>query len=269
MLHPFWSRFLTINRLTLHSGKSSTILLLLRLLDPLPSKSSEIIIDSISLHEIDRATLRRRIIAVPQDAVFLPDGTSFKTNLDPFAAASDADCRAVLEAVDLWSFVDSRGGLSAGLAADTLSQGQKQLFSLARAILRRRIRAKDLGLQIEVGVESSGDTALSASEDGRRKASEAPALAQTGRTQQGGILLLDEVSSSVDVDTDRAMQAIIRREFEGYTIVMVSHRLEMVMEFDKVLVMDSGAVVEAGVPRELVTVEGGRFRELWMVGNQG
>lgn len=45
----------------------------------------------------------------------------------------------------------------------------------------------------------------------------------------GGILLLDEVSSNVNRDTDRAVQNIIREEFEGYTVIMVSHRLDMVL----------------------------------------
>jgi len=234
------------------SGKSSTILLLLRLLDPTippspssPSSSSSpcLSIDSLPLSTVSRPALRRRLIAVPQDAVFLPDGTSFAANLDPYSAGTPEDCRAVLEAVDLWGFVEDKGGLEAGLVGDSLSQGQKQLFSLARAMLRRRVRGRAV--------------------DGGRQEGE------KGGEREGGVLLLDEVSSSVDVDTDRVMQGIIKREFEGYTIVMVSHRLDMVMDFDKVVVMDAGRVVEEGDPRVLVEREGGRFRELWMVGGRG
>ncbi|KAK3374230.1 P-loop containing nucleoside triphosphate hydrolase protein [Lasiosphaeria ovina] len=227
------------------SGKSSTILLLLRLLDPLPSCNENITIDGTPLHKIDRSTLRQRIIAVPQDPVFLPDGTSFQANLDPLGLSTAAECRAVLEAVDLWaSLVDppARGGgpgLAGPLAADALSQGQKQLFSLARAILRRRIRAR-----------TRTRTRTRAGSD------------------DSGILLLDEVSSSVDRDTDRAMQQIIKDEFAGYTIVMVSHRLDVVMDFDRVVVMDSGRIVETGPPRDLVELESSRFGELWMIGNE-
>jgi ATP-binding cassette subfamily C (CFTR/MRP) protein 1 len=79
--------------------------------------------------------------------------------------------------------------------------------------------------------------------------------------------LLDEVSSSVDQDTDRAMQKIIQDEFSCYTIVMVSHRLEMVMGFDKVIVMDKGRIVESGAPKELADVEGGWFRGLCGIQN--
>lgn len=222
------------------SGKSSTILLLLRLLDPLPHCSGNMAIDGIPLDTVDRTALRRRVIAVPQDPVFLPDGTSFKTNLDPFGVASAAECQAVLEAVNLWDFVAQRDGLDAGMAPDSLSQGQKQLFSLARAILRRRVRARRTG---------------------------AGADAEKSPIRGAGVLLLDEVSSSVDVATDKAMQKIIHAEFAGYTIVMVSHRLDMVMDFDQVVVMDAGRVVETGVPRELVEVEASRFRDLWLVGN--
>lgn len=216
------------------SGKSSALLLLLRLLDPVSSTAHNIRIDDTPLHKIDRHVLRQRIIAVPQDSVFLPDGSSFKNNLDPLGISSDLECRSVLETIGLWPFVNDRGGLSAGMTADTLSQGQKQLFSLGRAILRRRVRSREVA-----------------------------------KGADRGILLLDEVSSSVDVDTDRTMQSIIKREFEGYTIVMVSHRLEMVMDFDRVIVMDKGAVMETGSPRALVETVGSRFRDLWLVSTIG
>jgi ATP-binding cassette, subfamily C (CFTR/MRP), member 1 len=207
-------------------------------------------IDGMDLTRIERSTLRRRIIAVPQDAVFLPDGTSFQNNLDPFETATESECRSVLEAVALWAFVEDRGGLNAGMVADTLSAGQKQLFSLARAILRRRLRAREIRSTSRQESEEEGEKGTSLA------------------TKEGGILLLDEVSSSVDLATEKKMHDVIRREFEAYTIVMVSHRLDVVMDFDRVVVMDSGSVVESGPPRELSQVEGGRFRDLWLVGGQ-
>jgi len=160
-------------------------------------------------------------------------------NLDPFHVSSEEECRDVLETVGLWELVEKRGGLMEGLSGEMLSQGQKQLFSLARAVLRRRIRARERENDFGAAV---GD---------------------------GGILLLDEVSSNVDQVTDRVMQEIIMHEFKGYTIVMVSHRLEMVIDFDRVVVMERGCVVEEGEPRELVGMERGKFKELWEVGHKG
>ncbi|PQE15658.1 ABC multidrug transporter protein [Rutstroemia sp. NJR-2017a BBW] len=212
------------------SGKSSLIALLLKLLDPTPETAHNAIIDDTSLHRINRSALRQRIIAVPQEGVFLPDGSTFQSNLDPSNLSTPSECQAVLTAVDLWSFVQERGGLAAGMSASTFSAGQRQLLSLGRALLRRRTRARSLGLG--------------------------------GCGSDGGILLLDEVSSSVDGETERVMQEVIGREFAGYTVVAVSHRLEMVMDFDRVVVMDTGEIVEVGNPMVLAGEAGSRFGDL-------
>ncbi|KAJ5903786.1 hypothetical protein N7504_006169, partial [Penicillium tannophilum] len=230
------------------SGKSSTVLLLLRLLDPLPSCTGELSIDGISLLKIDRSTLRQCIIAVPQDPTFFPDRTTFRKNLDPFDAATHDECHSVLKTVGLWPLVTDRGGLEAGLTADMLSHGQKQLFNLARAVLRRRVRTRQIDAEV-------GDAYMDAS------TSALPALG-------GGVLILDEVNSSVDAETQKTMRDIIWSEFEGYTVIMVSHRLEIVMEFDKVLVMDGGRLVEEGSPVELIKEEQGWFKDLWMAGKE-
>jgi ABC-type multidrug transport system fused ATPase/permease subunit len=230
------------------SGKFSFLALLLKLLDPLPSSNNNndqdpsIVIDNIPLYRIHRATLRQRLIAVPQGPVFLPDGSSFRANLDPTNTATLAECQRVLEAVRLWEFVQERGeGLDAPFTAGTLSAGQRQLFSLGRAVLRAMIRLR-----------STNPLPREESWSGSR----------SGNQEQGGILLLDEVSSSVDRETEQMMQEIIRAEFRHYTVIAVSHRLDMVMDFDRVVVMDRGEVVEVGNPVLLKGQAGSRFGEL-------
>ncbi|KAF2687109.1 P-loop containing nucleoside triphosphate hydrolase protein [Lentithecium fluviatile CBS 122367] len=212
------------------SGKSSLVALLLKLLDPTSTTVGNTTIDDTPLHRINRPALRQRIIAVPQEAVFLPDGSTFMTNLDPSDVSTPEECEAVLMAVGLWGFVVERGGLNAGMSAGTLSAGQRQLLSVGRALLRCRIRARSVG--------DSG----------------------------GGILLLDEVSSSVDRETERVIQQIIRTEFESYTVIAVSHRLDVIMDFDRVVVMDSGEIVEAGNPAVLAGEVGTRFGGLVRAG---
>ncbi|EFQ33358.1 ATP-binding cassette transporter [Colletotrichum graminicola] len=130
-------------------------------------------------NRIDRYTLRRRIIAASQDAVFLPDGSTVRENLYPFRVADEAECLSVLEQVGLRAGVQERGGIDANFTAESLSQGRKQLLCLVRAVLRQCVKSRN--------------------------------------GTNGGILLLDEVSSSVDQATDIAMQDIIRREFDGYS----------------------------------------------------
>ncbi|KAF3022972.1 hypothetical protein E8E14_008970 [Neopestalotiopsis sp. 37M] len=217
------------------SGKSSLVALLLKLLDPLPATgvADQILIDQTPLQRVDRTTLRSRIIAVPQEAVFLPDGSTFRRNLDPSDESTAEVCQDVLVTVGLWESVRERGGLEAGMSAGTLSAGQRQLLSLGRALLRRRVRAQ---------------------------------TASVGGAEGGGLLLLDEVSSSVDHHTEKVMQEIIRTEFAAYTVVAVSHRLDMIVDFDRVVVMDTGEVVEVGNPVVLAAEAGTRFGDLVRAG---
>jgi len=77
------------------------------------------------------------------------------------------------------------------------------------------------------------------------------------------ILLLDEATSNVDSHTDALMQEIIKEEFQAHTVLGVAHKLDTVMGFDAVAVLDSGRLVEFGPPHELRGREGGVFRRLW------
>ncbi|KAM0254479.1 hypothetical protein ACHAQJ_006761 [Trichoderma viride] len=216
------------------SGKSSLIALLLKILDPISTTAENILIDDLPLHRLDRSVLRQRIIAVPQEAVFLPDGSTFQANLDVSGEATREECEAVLATVGLWKFVQDRGGLDAGMSASTFSAGQRQLMSLGRALLRRSVREQKFG----------------------------------AGTEHSGILLLDEVSSSVDKETERVMQDTIRAEFKNYTVIAVSHRLDMIMDFDRVVVMDTGEIVEMGNPAALARAAESRFGDLVRAGNK-
>lgn len=231
------------------SGKSSLLLLLLRLLDPLPACADGITIDDIPLNRVSRSILRQRVIAVPQDSIFFPDGNSFKTNLDPSDIGTDSDCKEVLQSVGLWQTVEDNGGLNGSLSTSMLSHGQRQLFGFARAILRRRIRSN--AARTEIG-GSDGYLSSTFEKGG----------------DIGGMLLLDEVGSSVDKDTERTIQRLIREEFPRYTTIAISHRLDAIMDFDRVIVMDKGSVIESGNPLELLKREEGAFKSLWTAGGR-
>ncbi|KAL2076085.1 hypothetical protein VTL71DRAFT_1028 [Oculimacula yallundae] len=83
------------------------------------------------------------------------------------------------------------------------------------------------------------------------------------RKDQAKILVLDEVASSVDVETERRMMDIIAEEFRESTVIAVAHRLQSVKEFDRIVVMDLGRIVECGHPHDLLETEGSLFRDLW------
>ncbi|KAK2675775.1 AAA ATPase domain [Fusarium oxysporum f. sp. vasinfectum] len=199
------------------SGKSSIFLALLKLLD---STSGSIIIDGISLSSVPRETIRSRLITLTQDQFVLP-GT-VRHNVDPLGIYSDVEIKEALRLVELYDSIERHGGLDASFDQDTLSHGQKQLFFLARTVLRKN--------------------------DGR-------------------IVLLDEATSSVDQKTEETIKAVIESEFKDHTVVFITHRLDTIIDFDRVIVMDKGCVVELGEPKSLLASDA-KFKALWATGHR-
>ncbi|KID91337.1 ABC transporter, transmembrane domain, type 1 [Metarhizium guizhouense ARSEF 977] len=81
-------------------------------------------------------------------------------------------------------------------------------------------------------------------------------------TRESCVLVMDEASSSLDVKTDALFQQVIRSEFAKHTIIAVAHRLDTVVDFDYVAVLDDGVVVEFDAPEELLK-RPSAFRELY------
>lgn len=76
------------------------------------------------------------------------------------------------------------------------------------------------------------------------------------------ILVLDEATANVDPHTDALIQSTIRNKFSECTVLTVAHRLNTIMDSDKVLVMDSGSVVEFDHPFNLLSKQNGFFYNL-------
>jgi ATP-binding cassette subfamily C (CFTR/MRP) protein 1 len=120
------------------------------------------------------------------------------------------------------------GGLDAAVqeGGSNLSQGQKQLVSLARALLTN-----------------------------------------------SSILVLDEATAAVDVETDALLQETLRSDlFKDRTIITIAHRINTIMDCDRIVVLQRGEVAEFGTPEELIS-SGGQFfelaREAGLVDNAG
>ncbi|OHE94372.1 ABC transporter [Colletotrichum orchidophilum] len=197
------------------SGKSTLLALLLRLHDP---SAGAIEVDGVDIRSVPVTQLRESLVALPQDPLFLP-GT-VRRNLDPFMARGDDDDVGIWDALEktgLKALFEDKGGLKADLNTDWLSAGQKQLFCMARAILR----------------------------DSR-------------------VLLLDEATSSLDQATEQLVQDLIASEFRGWTIIVIAHRLRAVVDFDKIVTLQDGRVVEFDSPKKLLE-NGGAFAAMWKI----
>eukprot|EP01137_Pigoraptor_chileana_P018500 Opistho-2@78076 len=76
------------------------------------------------------------------------------------------------------------------------------------------------------------------------------------------ILVLDEATSALDLETDALIQETIRTVFEARTVLTIAHRLETIMDYDKVLFMDRGLNVEFGKHADLLANPEGHFSRL-------
>jgi ABC-type multidrug transport system fused ATPase/permease subunit len=126
--------------LTFISGKSTLALSLLRLNEVL---SGQILIDGQDIFSVPRSLIRHRISSLSQEPFIFPG--SIRQNVDPLGVAANFDIIAALDKVGVWSTFKSTstsGGhdetlLDETLTETSLSDGQRQLFCLARAILKK------------------------------------------------------------------------------------------------------------------------------------
>ena len=81
------------------------------------------------------------------------------------------------------------------------------------------------------------------------------------------VLIMDEASASLDSESDRQIQQMLRERFQNTTMLTIAHRLDTILDYDQILVLDSGRVVEFGPPDELLKQGDGMFTSL--VGNTG
>lgn len=125
------------------SGKSSLVGALLRLLETSPSDHSRITFDGLDINAFSRQAIRAAVAVVPQHPFSLKN-TSVRGNLSTIVpphlqnqerCSNDDEILAVLRRLNMTDTVERMGGLDGALDADRLSQGQRQLLCLARAML--------------------------------------------------------------------------------------------------------------------------------------
>ncbi|KAI8347180.1 P-loop containing nucleoside triphosphate hydrolase protein [Mortierella sp. GBAus27b] len=186
------------------AGKSSVTLSLFRIVEAV---EGSITIDGIDISTLGLHELRSRITIIPQDPFLF--GASIRSNLDPFDKYTDADIWEALESASLKPYIQTLPeGLSTMIdnGGENMSLGQRQLMSLARAMLAKNTR----------------------------------------------ILCLDEATAAIDIETDNAIQRALRRGFSNCTVLTIAHRINTIMDSDRILVLDKGRVAEFDSPKTLL-----------------
>ncbi|GAW10408.1 P-loop containing nucleoside triphosphate hydrolase protein [Lentinula edodes] len=204
------------------SGKSSLTLALLR---AIPT-SGQVLYDGISTEKLNLDVLRSNITISPQVPELL-SGT-LRSNLDPFSEHDDSRLNDALR--------------SAGLFA-LQSQGNQ-------------LHTQDTKLGLDSEIRGGGSSNLSV---GQRQII---ALARA-IVRENKLIIFDEATSSIDHETDSKIQDTLRHELgDDVTLITVAHRLGTVMDYDRIMVLDEGRIIEFDSPKRLLEKEGGVFRGL-------
>eukprot|EP01016_Furgasonia_blochmanni_P020079 TRINITY_DN2238_c0_g1_i1.p2 TRINITY_DN2238_c0_g1~~TRINITY_DN2238_c0_g1_i1.p2 ORF type:complete len:136 (+),score=8.25 TRINITY_DN2238_c0_g1_i1:65-472(+) len=77
------------------------------------------------------------------------------------------------------------------------------------------------------------------------------------------IVILDEATSNIDVVTDELIQRTIKDHFKDMTVITIAHRLNTIIESDRILVLSFGELVEFNKPEVLLKNENSFFYKLW------
>ena len=80
--------------------------------------------------------------------------------------------------------------------------------------------------------------------------------------QGNRMIVLDEATANVDLATDALIQDTIRTEFKHCTVLTIAHRVSTILDYDRVMVLERGSIVECDKPDILLKVKGGKFAEL-------
>merc|ERR1712113_1361502 len=76
------------------------------------------------------------------------------------------------------------------------------------------------------------------------------------------ILILDEATAAVDLETDDLIQATIRKEFMDCTVITIAHRLNTILDYDRIMVLDKGEIAEFQSPNTLLEDESSIFHSM-------
>jgi len=230
------------------SGKSTLATSILRFVEP---TSGRIIVDGIDISTIGLNDLRTRLTFIPQDSTLF-SGT-IRDNLDPFDEYEDAEIDGALYRVHLLNRsahqsqrTSTRGSPVAELENETEAASVSGVSSVTE-VDSKPVISLDTMVSAEGANFSHGQRQLIA-------------LARA-LLRQSSIIILDEATSSIDFETDRKIQTTIREEFNSSLLVTIAHRINSVIDYDRLIILDQGKIAQFDTPYNLIRTEG-IFRDM-------
>ncbi|KZS94671.1 ABC protein [Sistotremastrum niveocremeum HHB9708] len=208
------------------AGKSSLMVALFRIVE---LASGRISIDGIDISTLGLRDLRTKLAIIPQDPLLF-SGT-IRSNLDPFSQHDDATLWSALRRSYLVSEQQTSGDATPIQPADRQPANR---FTLDTIIDQE-------GSNLSVGERSLLSLARALVKDSK-------------------VIVLDEATASVDLETDSKIQYTIQTEFRSKTLLCIAHRLRTILSYDRILVLDAGQIAEFDTPLNLFAKDEGIFR---------
>ncbi|CAG8562619.1 uncharacterized protein OCT59_007764 [Rhizophagus irregularis] len=225
------------------SGKSTLALSFFRFMEP---TSGQIIIDDIDISTLGLFDLRSRLTIIPQDPVLF-SGT-LRSNLDPFGKYDDVELWNSLKRAHL---IDDDNKLS--LSSEIQQSVTPELIE-DEIESNKYLEQNHFNWSLDAPVSENGGNF---SQGQRQLIALARALVCRSK-----LIIMDEATASVDFKTDRMIQETIRQEFRDSTLLCIAHRIRTVVDYDKILVLDAGRVIEFDHPYLLLQNPNSVFRAM-------
>ena len=256
------------------SGKSTVLLGLMRILEICENADKSvgrILIDGFDIYKLGLHDLRAELAIIPQDP-FILEGT-LRKNLDPEGKLQDEEIKRSLQLYKIWDFFTKMAGTNdQEQAGDPLLQNRPKPPRKIDEIASNELKSQ----QDEIDTGACG--LLSSSREKAQESVLDQKISSEGKNLSIGqkqlicitraliknpkILLMDEATSNIDQKTDSTIQSIFKKHLKRTTVFTIAHRLQIIIQYDKIIVLSKGQLLEQGSPYELLTRKGSMFSSM-------
>jgi len=177
---------------------------------------------------------------------------TIRSNVDPFNEYPDEDIISALKKVQIWDQLKISQG-KANVPADNNkpTKGKKksqhhqtvEMVPMTEEQQKLTVKISDGGSNFSLGQ--------------RQLICMARAIVRKNK-----VLLMDEATASIDELTDHLIQKMIKTEFKDTTVITIAHRLITIAQYDRIMVMSEGKIVEFDTPLNLMKNENSYFAKL-------